>query len=190
LVLDIYAQIADWFTSSLIGENTLLNNLAALFTIGVIVIAPLTFFGKQWWNKRVKKIDVSKSLHAELKDALNALDGTAGRQVMEIEVNGVKKYYTLTFMNYDMYDSLIFSGEIQVINYDLQQKIQDIFRRIKSHKESLKYAAELGDKAKLYDKKMDETTLPIYEHIADIESELEKLIPEAINELEKNFSPS
>ena len=27
---------------------------------------------------------------------------------MEIEIKGIKKYYTLTFMNYDMYDSLIF----------------------------------------------------------------------------------
>ncbi len=122
---------------------------------------------------------------------MNALNGTAKRQVMEIEVDSVKKYYTMTFMNYDMYDSLIFSGEIQVLDYELQQKIQDIFRRIKNHKEYLKYTAELRDTAKLHDKNVDATTTPIYGHMTDIETELEeKLIPEAIRELEKNFSSS
>ena len=170
----------NWFELIFTEENFLLNNLAALFTIGAIIVAPITFIGKQLWNRRIRRIDVSKSLHEELKDALSALDGTAGRQVMMIIVKGVKKYYTLTFMNYDMYDSLIFSGEIQALNYDLQQKIQDVFRRIKSHKEYLKYAFELSDNAKLYGKNMDETTTAIYGQIANYELELETLIPKAM----------
>lgn len=187
--IDVYAIIWDSLQSTFTGDRAL-SNLASLFTVGVIIIAPITFVVKRWLNKKTERAEVSKSLHEELKDALEALDGTVGRQVMEIEVDGIKKYYTLTFMNYDMYDSLIFSGKIQALNYDLQQKIQDVFRRIKGHKEYLKYTAQLRDNAKLYEKNMDETTNPYYALIANYESELEELIPEVMKELEKNFSSS
>ena len=186
MAVDLYTILVDWFTSTFTGENTL-NNLASLFTVGIIAIAPIIFIVKQRLHKRTERQETSKSLHEELRDALESLDGTKGRQVMKIKIGNVDKYYTLTFMNYDMYDSLIFSGQIQSINHDLQQKIQDIFRRIKGHQEYLKYTSQLRDNAKLNDKDMDETTTPYYSLIADYESELEELIPPIMKELEKNF---
>ena len=189
MATDFFVIIWDSLQSIISGDNAL-NDLAAIFTIGIIIIAPLTFLIKRWFNRRAERADVSKSLHGELKDALDALDGTSKRQVMEIEIDGTKMYYTLTFMNYDMYDSLIFSGKIQALNHDLQQKIQDIFRRIKGHQQYLKYTAQLRDNGVLHGINLDKTTNPYYALIAHYESELEALIPEAMEELEKNFSSS
>jgi len=181
-----FVIIWDSLQSIISGDNAL-NDLAAIFTIGIIIIAPLTFLIKRWFNRRAERADVSKSLHGELKDALDALDGTSKRQVMEIEIGGIKKYYTLAFMNYDMYDSLIFSGRIQSINHNLQQKIQDIFRRVKGHKEYLKLTMQLRDTAAINDKDITNITDPYYCLIADYESELEEMIPPVMEELEKNF---
>lgn len=189
LGIDVCAMVLNMLQSTFTGDYAL-SNLASLFTVAAIIIAPIAFFTKRWLNKKTERAEVSKSLHEELKDALEALDGTAGRQVMEIEVGGDKKYYTLTFMNYDMYDSLIFSGKIQALNHDLQQKIQDIFRRIKGHQEYFKYATQLSDNAKLAGKNMDKTTISYYELLATYETELEQLIPDVMKELEKNFSSS
>jgi hypothetical protein len=176
-----------WLTSPFTG-NEALNNLASLFTIGVIIITPLTYFTKRWIDNRSDRAEVSRSLHAELKDALDALDGTSKRQVMEIEINNVNKYYTLVFMNYDMYDSFIFSGQIKSLNHNLQQQIQDIFRQIKKHKEYLELTIRLNDMAVINNHKdIRKITDPYYNIIADYESELEEKIPKMMKELEKNF---
>lgn len=187
MVTDIFTLLADWTTATFTVENHTLTNIASALTAGVLIIAPLTYVIKRRWTNNTERKDISKSLYEELKNGMEALDGTAKRQVMEIKIKDVKRYYTLTFMNYDMYDSLIFSGKIQILNHDLQQKIQDIFRRIKGHQEYLKYTARLRDNAKLQNINMDETTTPYYELIANYESELEDLIPKVMKELEKNF---
>lgn len=180
-------NILCWMTSPFLGHDALVN-LSSLFTIGVIIIAPLTYFIKKWLRDRSDRADVSRSLHAELKDALEALDGTAKRQVMEIEINGVKRYYTLVFMNHDMYDSFIFSGQIKSLNHDLQQKIQDIFRRIKKHKEYLELTIRFNDIAVINNNKdIRKITDPYYDIIAKYETELEDDIPKMMKELEKNF---
>jgi len=176
-----------WMASTFTGKDAL-TNLASLFTIGVIIIAPLTYLIKRWFRNRSDRSDVSRSLHAELKDAQDALDGTSKRQVMEIEINGVKKYYTLVFMNYDIYDSFIFSGQIKSLNHNLQQKIQDIFRLIKKHKEYLELTIRLKDMAAINNyKDIRKITDPYYDIIAKYESELEETIPKMMKELEKNF---
>ncbi len=184
--LDVCVMITDWLASTFTG-NYALNNLSALFTIGAIIIAPASFFIKRKIDFNAKRKKVSKSLHEELKDGLKALDGTSKRQVMEIEIDGEKKYYTLTFMNYDMYDSLIASGEIQSLNSDLQQDIQDIFRRIKGHREYLKEVLRLGDMILLSGKSSDSITNGYYSLIADYETELEEMIPKALRQLKENF---
>ena len=187
MVTDIFVFLGDWAASTFAVENHILTNIASVLTAGALIITPLTYVIKKWWTNKTDKEEVSQSLYAELKNGLEALNGTVKRQVMEIEIKDVKKYYTLTFMNYDMYDSSIFSGKIQTLNHDLQQEIQDIFRRIKGHQEYLKYTAQLRDGAKLQKTDINETTNPYYELIANYESELEDLIPKAMKKLEKNF---
>ena len=116
-------------------------------------------------------------------DAMKALDGTIKRTVMEIEIGTKKRYYTLTFMNHDMYDSLIFSGKIHALDIHLQQSVQDIYRRIKGHQEYLKYTAQLLDSAKLQNIDIDETVRPYYKLVTDYEEELEDMIPRVMKKL-------
>ena len=126
-------------------------------------------------------------MYAELQDALQALDGTVKSQVMEIDVKGKKTYYTLAFIHYDMYDSLIFSGKIQLLDIAMQQEIQNVFRKIKKHQEYLQYVSQLRDRSKMQDVNIDETAAPYYKLIASYESEIERLVPKIMGELRGNF---
>jgi len=187
LVIYLFAVWVDWIVTSLNMENIALINLTSIITAGAVVGAPLVYVIKRWLTTNTQRKEVSQSLHDELKNGLEALDGTSKRQVMKIQIKGLNKYYTLTFMNYDMYDSLINSGQIQALNHELQQEIQDIFRRIKGHKKYLEETFHLRNVASINKTNVDDITNGYYSAIADYETELEDLIPKAMKKLEKNF---
>ena len=168
-------------------ENHILTNIASVLTAGVLIITPLTYVIKRWLNDNKLRKEISHSLHEELKDCIDAIDENTKRDQMDIVIKDNKKRYTLTFMNHDMYDSLIFSGKIQALNIELQQDIQSIFRKIKLHHKYLEYATKLRDEAKLNNKNIDDTTGPYYGMIADYESELLESIPRIRKKLENNF---
>ena len=187
MAIDLCTLLVDWYTATLTMENAELTNWTSIITAGAVVAAPLGYVIKRWWTSNTLRKEISHSLHEELKDCMEAIDENTRREVKEIIIEGEKKYYTLTFMNHDMYDSLIFSGKIQAVNIHLQQKIQDIFRKIKLHHQYLEYVTKLRDDAKLNDVDIDETTLPYYGMLADYELEVLESIPTVMKELEKNF---
>ena len=51
------------------------------------------------------------------------------------DLDGNKKtvYFMGRSLNHDFYDSLIYSGKINFLDPTLQQRVQDIFKRIKLH---------------------------------------------------------
>ena len=175
-------QISEWL-EFFVNNNPLLVNIASLLTALAVVIAPLSYVIKISWSKRTEKTTISRTLCEELENAMKALDGRAKRKVMEIKIGEKKRYYTLTFMNYDIYDSLIFSGKIHTLDIRLQQSVQDIYRRIKGHQEYLKYAAQLMNSAKLQGINIDKTVLPYYRLVADYEEELDDMIPQVMKKL-------
>lgn len=179
--------MVDWYTATFTMGNVELTNWTSIITAGAVVAAPLGYVIKRWWTQNTLRKEISNSLWNELEDCVNAIDDNTKRDQMEITIDGNKKRYTLTFMNYDMYDSLIFSGKIQAINIELQQDIQSIFRKIKLHRQYLEYVTNLRDTAKLNNVNIDDTSLPYYGMIADYESELLGLVPDIMKKLEKNF---
>ena len=106
---------------------------------------------------------------------------------MEIDVNGKKMYYTLAVIHYDMYDSLIFSGKIQLLDNAMQQEIQNVFRMIKEHQEHIHHILLLTDQSKIHNTDIVKITNPYYELIAKYELTMEQLIPKIMKKLKENF---
>ena len=44
--------------------------------------------------------------------------------------------YTNRFLNYELYDSLVYSGKITFLKFALQQPLQNIYQKIKNHNHS------------------------------------------------------
>ena len=177
----------DWYVQIFAGENLELLNWTSVLTAGAVVIAPLSHVIKRWHTNKTERKTISKSLHAELQDAMHVLDGTAKRQVMEINVKGKRMYYTLTAIHHDMYDSLIFSGKIQLLDIITQQKLQNVFRMIKKHQEYLHHTLLLRDQSKIHNADIDEITNSYYKAIGKHELKIERLIPKIMRELKDNF---
>ena len=180
-------ELFDWYVQVFAKENLELLNWTSVLTAGVVVIAPLSYVIKRWHTNKTEKKTISKSLHAELRDAMQTLNGTVKRQVMEIDVNGKKMYYTLAVIHYDMYDSLIFSGKIQLLDNAMQQEIQNVFRMIKEHQEHIHHILLLTDQSKIHNTDIVKITNPYYELIAKYELTMEQLIPKIMKKLKENF---
>ena len=183
-------ELFDWYAQVFAKENLELFNLThvpSIITAIAVVIAPLSYVIKRWHTNKTEKKAISKSLYVELQDAIQTLNGAEKRQVMEIDVKGERMYYTLAFLHYDMYDSLIFSGKIQLLNNTMQQEIQDVFRMIKKHQEYLHHVILLADQSKIHDANIDKTTDLYYERIARHELEIELLAPKIMKKLKENF---
>ena len=183
-------ELFDWYAQIFTKENLELFNVThvpSILTASAVVIAPLTYVIKRWLTNKAEKKTISKSLYTELHDAMQTLNGTVKRQVMEIDVKGKKMYYTLAFLHYDMYDSLIFSGKIQLLDDITQQEIQNVFRTIKKHQEYFQRTLLLRDQAKIHDIDVDKITNPYYELMAKYEVKMEQSIPKIMKKIKKNL---
>ena len=166
-----------------ICRDDTLSKITSIVTIISLVVAPLFFFVKRWYDKRSERKMVSKNLHGELQDALDALDDKLHP----------KDFFTLKFsrdreiqymnrsLNHDVYDSLIFSGKINFLRHDLQQQIQDIFKRIKAHN---KYIIKTGEM--LVKDKGNAQVYVYYERLEYIEKILLESIPATMKKLAKD----
>ena len=183
-------ELFDWYAQIFTKENLELFNVThipSILTAGAVVIAPLTYVIKRWLTNKAEKKTISESLYVELQDSIQSLKGAAKRQVMEIEVEGETMYYTLASLHYDMYDSLIFSGKIQLLDKTIQQEIQDVFRIIKEHQDYLRYTFLLRDQSKIHNADIDKITDSYYAMIAEDELKIEQLIPKIMKKLKENF---
>ena len=104
-------------------------------TLATIVASAVAYF----WRKKAEMARASKNLYLELQDTLASLDVT--RFPNDFYHIGIRdrngKYRVVYFMgrslNHDFYDSLIYSGKINFLNPSIQQHVQDLFKRIKTH---------------------------------------------------------
>ncbi len=175
-------------------ENDFLNKWASVVTILSLIVIPAAYFSKLDKKEKEQKQQIinernlaSRNLYGELHDALIAIDGKKyPKDLLDVKINDeIIMTYTNRFLNHDMYDSLIFSGKISFLRYELQQKIQDIYKKIKHHNYYLRYIAELHD--------LDiTTTIPknavrYYELLDKDEKYLLKEIPFIIKKLKDEF---
>ena len=180
-------EFFDWYVYIFARENLELLDWTSILTAGAVVIAPLSYVIKRWHTNKTERKTISKSLCTELQNVMHVLDGTIKRQVMEVDVKDKKMYYTLAGMHYDMYDSLIFSGKIQLLDDVMQQKLQDVFRMIKKRQEYLHHILLLRDQSKIHNADIDEIADPYYEPLANHESKIGQLIPKIMKEIKGNF---
>ncbi len=136
-------------------EDDFLGKWASVVTILSLIGIPITYFLKQHTKEKEQKQQVtdernlaSRNLYGELHDALQAIYGKKYPQdLLDIFIKDTTLTFTNRFLNHDMYDALIFSGKISFLRYELQQKIQDVFKKIKHHNSYLKYILELQDRS-------------------------------------------
>ena len=129
------------FTWPYMWDGEFLGKWASLVTILSLIGVPITYFSKQY-EKR-KELDqkennerqrASQNLYGEMQDALEAMKGDKyPRDLLDAKFGDKTFTYTKRFLNHDMYDSLVFSGGISFLRYELQQQTQDIFNIIKYH---------------------------------------------------------
>ncbi|ABK76954.1 hypothetical protein CENSYa_0318 [Cenarchaeum symbiosum A] len=123
----------------------IVSTLAAIGTIVTVVISAYKYFGK----KNAEKIRSIQNLYCELNDTLKGLDILKYPHnvlSMKIDVSaGNEKiaYFMNRSLNHDFYDSLISSGAIYLLDQDIQQTIQHIFRLIKTHNNYLEIAMRM-----------------------------------------------
>lgn len=175
-------------------EGEFLGKWASLVTILSLVGIPFAYFANQDKKDKEKKQDAkdertraSRNLYGELKDALDALDDDKHQEdSTKVSIKGKKDVYFMNrFMNHDVYDSLISSGKINFLKYELQQEVQDIFKQIKYHNHYLTYIKEFQDVKE--NKSVEEFTYRYYALMESYELSLLIEIPDMMKKLHEEF---
>ncbi len=123
-----------------------MSNIVTVSPMLGIVVSVYMYFRK----KRNEKERTARNLYHELKDALEGLDykkfPSSFRHIDITDDSATKKtvYFMARLLNHDFYDSLVYSGKINFLEPDLQQRVQDIFNRIKDHNKCLRIASEMS----------------------------------------------
>lgn len=174
-----------WIFSNLI-ENNLLGSAAAVATIITVFISAY----KHFKDKDNEKMRASQNLYLELGDTLRSLDYDKspedfGRVDLEDPAERRTMYFMSRSLNHDFYDSLISSGKINFLEPDLQQPIQNIFKRIKMHNEFLATTKRMQDQQA--DDSVPEQAYPYYEWMDEHEVYLSREIPPMMEKLRQHF---
>lgn len=164
-----------------------LGKWASAITIISVVTAIPWYFWKKRQDEKDERDKISRNLYGELKDGLDGLDD---KRYPSNAITITKGNEIIFFMNRDLnhniYDSLIFSGKINFLTYELQQEVQDIFKRIKDHNYYLKLTMEMEDKMEA-----NEIHPKAYKYLKwmmDSEYKLLKSIPNMMKKLENDFN--
>lgn len=181
-----------WSAPEAFAGKEALINWAAIGTLVALVVAPVKYFNDvriREKERRQKEEDersrISRNLYGELHDALKGLDETKHeKDLKKLQMKDKEDVYFMNrFLNHDIYDSLITSGKINFLTYELQQEVQDIFTRIKKHNYYLTLTSEIQDR----EKEITESAYAYYELIGNYEKELIKEIPDMMERLKKDF---
>ncbi|KAG2478955.1 MAG: hypothetical protein NPMRTH1_180002 [Nitrosopumilales archaeon] len=141
----IVGYLIDWDFTKLVETDTII----AYFLIGGIMASLAygwkprldSFFDKDKNNDK----EIYKKIHTELKDGIESLNGTLDRKTIQYEIEGKKVVYKHIYMNHNVYDGLVNSGDFNQINHELQQPLQDIYGKINIHDDFVKKIVELED---------------------------------------------
>ena len=174
-------------------EDDFLGKWASVVTILSLVGIPIAYFSnqdKKEKEQKQEKVDernlASRNLYGELRDALISLEGEKYPEyLLDVNIDNKTMTFTNRFLNHDMYDGLIFSGKISFLRYELQQKIQDIFKKIKHHNHYLRYISELQDKDE--SDTIPKNTFRYYELLDKDEKSLLIEIPDIMKKLKAEF---
>lgn len=162
------------------------------FTVNVatlvpLVIAPIAYFVKRFLEKRSHNRLVSRNLYGELQDGLNTL---TKHKLTSRYYSNQKYEFLAKYLNHDIYDSLITSGQINFLDYELQQKVQDVFTKIKDHNRYLNKLITLEEEIEKNDAHHENITPIIVKYcnlLIKFEGDIKKTIPSITDGLKSRF---
>ena len=157
------------------------ERLAAAVTVISLTLAPVIYFVKRMHSDKAEKQRASTALHMELEDTLDGLDPTKHQNLRTVAIQGHAVYFMSRMLNHDIYDSLVNSGKITFIDVELQQRVQDVYQRLKDHNMALKKVREMEENSADFDRAHH-----LYLKLEDSEYKLVASIPAVIRKLEKH----
>ncbi len=145
---------------------------------------------KHFKDKNNERRRASYNLYLELGDTLRSLDyDNFPEEFGYVDVQDREERKTLYFMskilNHDFYDSMISSGQINFLAPDLQQPMQNIFKRIKMHNEFLAAVRRMHDQQT--GDAVPEQAYQYYAWMDENEVYLSRKIPDMMKKLQKHF---
>ena len=178
------------------------NNLTALQLYGITIaisVPFVVFIISRYVEKKSILTRSSKSLHREINDNLEALEGKKGYQVVTYKAKehrtskDFQVRYTNAFLDYEIYESIISSGELTHFERKTQYYVTYIYTRIKNHNETINYTNEFEDryfmegedkeKKKRWDKEIEKYEISL----SKWETEILEKIPMAIEALDQEM---
>ena len=119
----------------------------------------------------------------ELEDTLDALDEKKHKkQFKKVTYDDKECHFMNRFLNHDVYDSLIYSGEISTLYKKYIQPIQDLFQNIKHHNKYLEKIRDIEDR-ETTESAIAHITWSHYLFLEQIEKKLLKHIPKMVTEM-------
>ena len=194
IIGSISGSTLGWFSSQpYMWENNSLGNWASVGTILSLVLIPIAYFYKLNEKEKEQKQQIikeqklaSRNIYGELLDAYEAIYGKKyPKDLLEIEFENKIVVFTNRFLNHDLYDGLIHSGKISFLIYELQQPIQDIYKKIKNHNYYIRHTYELQDKDQT--DKISKNIFRYYELLGDDEERLLEEIDMIMKKLKNEF---
>lgn len=162
-----------------------LVKVASIVTILSLVVTPLFYFARRWHESRSERRRASQNLYLELADTLDGLDTTRSADLRQVRLgDGEAVYFMNRMFNHDFYDSLVFSGRINFLKPELQQRVQYIFHHIKDHNYCLQKVRELED---VRGCDSGDVAARYYRMLDSIDNLLRDQIPELMVEFESEY---
>jgi len=154
--------------------------------VGVIVAVYLFWTEEKRRDKREEKESkdrICRSCNAILMEISDHKELFQNPNFTHIRRNG-NIDYTIAFFNTEAFESILHSGLFTHLNAEIQNRLSNIYVRIKLHNEFVKYRAKLRDMYNMYDKTPLKTqnwisvVKPYEESLTNWEQELKLLIAE------------
>jgi hypothetical protein len=124
-----------------------------LMGLTATIAAPLFYL---LYTRRSEKYNIlkrsSESLKREILDNEDALSGKKNYQIIEYKTKESKSQedvqvkYTNAFLDYEVYSSILSSGELTHFSRKTQYYVTYIYTRIKNHNETINYTNEYEDR--------------------------------------------
>ncbi len=188
----IHDTVLDLINDILSSIHHNLSDIASVVTILSLILSPIFYFAKTYYDTYKENTRASRNLHTELEDTMMCFGGTGsdGKKHSDFKkitlLNGKEAIFTNRNLNHDFYDSLVLSGKINYLDDKLQQDVENIFLSIKNHNGLIDRIREIEDR-EISECMIQTKTDRYYTLLHKVEEELVRDIPKIMDKLENEF---
>lgn len=180
----VSGSILGSITVAILAYDIGITDAAGAVTIVALVASPTVYFAKKWDGERTEERRTTTNIYLELRYALESLDRSrfVESAISLTTAAGKRLFVMCRGMNHDFYDSLVYSGKINFLSPELQQRIQSAFALIKRHNEYLELTQEISRKM---GEPFPKESYQLFEMLDEIECRLLEDIPKIMRDLER-----